>query len=349
MAQTRDIVSILAINVSRIGDTLLTTPALRAIARAYPGARLTFLGHPKRAEVIEHLPYLDSVGTITKKSAPWRGRLGSLFGGKAYDLAFVFGFDAALVAYALRVAKKVVAFRQRDESLNARLYRAVELPPPMSVHAVDYLLTLTASLGIEPASRNLDFALSADEVRWARQQLQPLRAQDRRPLIGLQVASFPTKAYRDWPLDHFTALAERICAAWPQSHFLIFGGGEEKQRTARLAEQLGGAATLYAGRLTLRQTAALMNETDLYVGVDTGPTHIMGALHRPLVALYHGYSPSRLLAPLDHPCAYIVDHPLADRGATPETPMAAISVDQVWQTVVRALTEHPPTRQAPPR
>jgi hypothetical protein len=47
-----------------------------------------------------------------------------------------------------------------------------------------------------------------------------------------------------------------------------------------------------------------MNQLDLYVGVDTGPTHIMGALHRPMVALYHGYSPSRLLAPLEHPSLY---------------------------------------------
>jgi len=40
--------SILFINVSRIGDTLLATPALRALARAWPGARLlavTGLGH----------------------------------------------------------------------------------------------------------------------------------------------------------------------------------------------------------------------------------------------------------------------------------------------------------------
>ncbi|HMX22417.1 MAG TPA: glycosyltransferase family 9 protein, partial [Accumulibacter sp.] len=162
------------------------------------------------------------------------------------------------------------------------------------------------------------------------------------PLIGLQVASFPTKAYRDWPLEHFAALTDRIRDAWPHAHFLIFGGSLEKKRTAELTGYLGQASTLYAGRLTLRQTASLMNELDLYVGVDTGPTHIMGALHRPLVALYHGYSPSRVLAPLDHPCAYIVDHPLADLGATPETPMSDITVDRVWQTVEQALAEHPP-------
>ncbi|MBL8523737.1 MAG: hypothetical protein JNN20_08615, partial [Betaproteobacteria bacterium] len=49
---------VLAINVTRIGDTLLATPALRALAAFFPNARITCLGHPKRVEVVEHLPYL---------------------------------------------------------------------------------------------------------------------------------------------------------------------------------------------------------------------------------------------------------------------------------------------------
>jgi len=79
-----------------------------------------------------------------------------------------------------------------------------------------------------------------------------------------------------------------------------------------------------------------MDHTDLYVGVDTGPTHLMGALHRPMVALYHGYSPSRVLKPLDHPCLTVVDHPLAD-SFTETASMADISVDHVWNAVTRAL------------
>src|SRR5438132_6775977 len=49
-----------------------------------------------------------------------------------------------------------------------------------------------------------------------------------------------------------------------------------------LSERLGPRATLYAG-LCLRETAAVMNLTDLFVGVDTGPTHLMSAFDVPLV------------------------------------------------------------------
>jgi len=101
--------SFLFINVARIGDTLLATPAMRAITSAHPGCHITALAHPKRAEVLQGLAFLAHIGGITKNTAPWRGRLG----GRRYDYAVVYGFDEALVAYALRVADRVVAFRQR--------------------------------------------------------------------------------------------------------------------------------------------------------------------------------------------------------------------------------------------
>ncbi|MBI4755345.1 MAG: glycosyltransferase family 9 protein [Betaproteobacteria bacterium] len=382
----QDVRSILVINVSRIGDTLLVTPALRAIAAAFPGAAITCLAHPKRAEVLEHLPFVARVGRIDKRRAPFLGWLP----GKAYDLAFVFGFDRPLVAYALRVARRVVAFRQGDPALDRRLAVDVAEPPAMSRHAVFMRLALLEPLGIAPAGLALAWRVTAEEAAWARATLArelpegvaegvaaglgrrgsgaegsggetgggapgeagavaaaaahpgtPAHGQEAAasagPLIGLQVASFPTKAYRDWPIEHFQALCERILARWPNAHFLIFGGSLERRRTAALARRFDGHATLFAGRLTLRQTAALMDRTDLYVGVDTGPTHIMGALHRPMVALYHCHSPARLLAPLEHPCCRAIDHPRAGEGCGPQTPMAEIAVDTVWHAVEEAL------------
>ena len=336
---------ILYINVSRIGDTLLMTPAVKAVAARWPHAEIDLLAHPKREEVLRSLPFVRRVGGITKNLAPVRGRLTALTG-KPYDLAFVCNFDAPLVEYALRVAKRVVAFRQPDSTLDERLYRAVEHPALQTTHAVDIQLLLPAAVGVEPAGKALSYRVTREEEHWAASFLAEHVSANDHPLVGLQVASFPTKAYRDWPPSHFSDLCRRIRAAWPGAHFLIFGGDLEQDRTEALAAELGVAATLCAGRLTLRETAALMNRVDLYVGVDTGPTHLMGALQRPMVALYHGYSPSRVLAPLDHPCLHAIDHPLADR-CTPEADMADISVDRVWAAVQQALKEHATETRAP--
>jgi heptosyltransferase III len=330
---------ILAINVSRIGDTLLAIPALRAIAQAYPQAEITVLGHPKRVEVLEHLPFLHQVGSISKRWAPMRGWLK-----KEYELAFVWGYDAALVAYALRSAHSVVAFRQADEKLNRKLFKVVEPYLFQSSHAVNLAMTIPAAIGIVTSGHRLAYHITEQEAYWAKKTLSTNLPEKATPLIGLQIASFPTKAYRDWPLDNFFALCERLLKTYPNTHFLIFGGTEESLRTEALKRHLGNTATLYAGRLSIRETAALMSVTDLYIGVDTGPTHIMSAFDIPMVVMYHCISSSKNTGPLDHPCAYLIDHP-AGSGCSEWVSMSDISVDTVFQQAKLALTEHPPKTQ----
>src|SRR6267154_661305 len=332
--------SFLFINVARIGDTLLATPAMRAIAAAHPGCRITALAHPKRAEVLRGLPFIARVGSITKNTAPWRG----LLGGRRYDYALVYGFDEALVAYALRVAGSVVAFRQHDQALNRRLYRCVDEPPAGAEHAVLHRLRLVAALGVPAAGRRLAYSVTPDEATAARARLTAEAPANAFPLVGMNVATFPTKLFRRWPIEQFGELSARVAAEWPHAHVLIFGGDEEQEGARRLKERLGDRATLFAGRLTLRESAALMSQTDVYLGLDTGLTHIMSAFDIPLLALYHCRIPSRQIAPLDHPRLYALDHPRLGGDCTESTPMSEITVDAVLAQVRRALTEHPPRR-----
>lgn len=332
----------LVINVSRIGDTLLATPAIRAVAAAFEGARVTCLAHPKRAEVLRNLPFIHQVGAITKKRAPLLGWLGS----KRYDLAFVYGFDAPLVAYALRVARRVIAFQQGVPSIDARLYRAVPPPPFQSAHSVNLNLVLPAAVGVAPRGLALSYRVVEEESTWAAATLARRLPPGAWPLVGLQMASFPTKGYRDWPAENFGALCERLLSRYSRAHLLIFGGKLEQERTEALHRRFPGRSELFAGTLTLRQTAALMSRLDLYVGVDTGPTHIMGTMGIPMVVLYHCYSPSRLIAPLDHPCLFMVDHPRPPSECTPDTPMGEITVDAVWSQVERALARSPRAAEA---
>lgn len=328
--------SILVINVSRIGDTLFMTPAIRALSRAWPAARITLLGHPKRMEVLQHLPEAARVGPITKHRARWKGWLPF----RRYDLAVVYGFDRPLVAYALRVARQVVAFRQGDSRLDQRLYRCIERPGFQSMHLAESPLLLTRALAVPDAGLRLSYVVTADEQDQARQFVRTRLPRPSSPLIGFQIASFPTKGYRDWPAERFIELAQRIFQRWPQAHLLCLGGPLERERTAAVAVQFPGRATNVAGSLTLRQSAALMNELDLYVGVDTGPTNIMGALNRPMVALYHCYLPSRFLRPMERTQCYVIDHPRTE-GCSPETPMGELSVDPVWAKVQEALAAFP--------
>lgn len=340
---------VLVINVTRIGDTLLATPALRALAAFFPNARITCLGHPKRVEVVEHLPYLAKVGGIDKRRALYRG-WGDVLRGPEYDWAFVWGEDEALVRYALRKAKHVVAARQRSDALNAKLFAAVALPHRPDVHAVAWTLALVEAVGVPAQGYRLDYRVTDDEriAAAARLAHDGVTAAGNGPLIGMQVASFPTKPYRDWPIAHFTELAKRVLAEWPRAQFLLYGSADDHTRIAPLVAALPGHATSYAGRLTLRQTVAVMSHTDLYIGVDTGPTHLFSALQKPMVVLYHPALPSGKFRPLQHAALHVIDHSRAGEKVDESVPIGEIGVETVFAAVSDALNGRVSTRPGLP-
>ncbi len=323
---------ILIINVTRIGDTLFGVPSIRAIAQYYPGAEITVLAHPNRYEVLEHLPYVQHVGGITKKSAWYRGWFG-----KQYDKAFVYGFDVPLIRYAARASRELVAYRQPDASVNKLITIKVQPPPFKSDHVVRQMLELPKAVGITTQNLRIDLVLTEAEKSWARQKLDSSGFTTSHILVGFQTTSFHTRPYRDWPIENFWDLASRISEQYPNARFVLFGGRDGLERNQALAAELGDRCVSFANQLSLRETAAIMSCLNVYVGVDTGPTHIMSTFDIPLVGLYHALSKTHHTGPLQHPQDYCINHPANEEDADDTIPMAAISVDQVYKQVHKAL------------
>jgi len=327
---------VLIINVTRIGDTLLATPAIRAIAIHFPNADITCLGHPQRYTVLQNLPYLAKVGAISKKTAWMRGWK-DVSTEHEFDIAFVWGQDTALVKYALRKARKVVAERQQDIALNAKLALAFDLPLPNSIHAVARFLSMIEVCGIHSQCYQLDYVVTSAERQAATNKLRAALGGVNFPTIGFQVASFATKAWRDWPINRFIELGLQIVQAHPNARFVCFGAPGDKARINELAGALRGRVVNFAGQTPLRESAAIMSQLDLYVGVDTGPSHLFSTLKKPMVVLYHPIIPSALYKPLNHPALFAIDHPLASPTCRDKVPMNDISVATVWKAVARAL------------
>jgi heptosyltransferase-3 len=235
----------------------------------------------------------------------------------------------------------VVAFRQKNERINNRLFKAVEPAPHNVEHGVDQLLRLPAALGIRAASRALTFQATPDEKAAVRRRLvSGGMSEQATPLVGFVIESFPTKPYRDWDVAHFGELARHISDENAGAHFVLLGGHIKAEKVAHLERLLAKRLTVLAGRLSLRETGAVMANLDLYVGVDTGPTHLAGALQVPMVAMYHCKHPARFLAPPEHPRLTALEHPDLDTDrCTEHSSLSKITVDRVWQAVQRRLAE----------
>ncbi|MBF0460463.1 MAG: glycosyltransferase family 9 protein [Magnetococcales bacterium] len=328
--------NILVINVARIGDTLLITPILRAIKQAYPHHQLGCLAHPKRMTVLTGLPFIDTLDSITPHSQWWRGRFVRQ---RPWDAALVYGQDAALIRYAARVATRVVAFQQRDSASTALLHPAVP-HPTQPIHAVAGRMLLPEALGIHSTDPALAYQVLPTEAAWAKNWLTTQRVNQSGPLVGLQFTSFATKSYRDWPLSHFIDLAETLLAHFPGTRFFPLGDQHNRTKETAFCSRFPQHTVRTSGLFNLRESAAIMQNLDLYVGVDTGPTHLAGALGIPMVALYHCRFPGRNLMPLGRPHVRILEHPHLDDGdCSAQSPMSDIPVAAVWEAVQSVLAE----------
>lgn len=319
---------ILVVLVTRIGDTLLATPTLRALRERWPAARITVVVHPKRMDLLKNLPFVDAL-------RPWGAGFrmtARLLPGRRHDLAFVFSSDRRQIAAARACADHVVAFGSPAEGDEATTF----VSDPVGLHAARARAALVGAAGVEPRDFRLAFALDTAEMRWAAEARREIGGA---PLVALQLHSFPTKKHRDWPLAHFTALVEKILEVHPQARFVITGDAATTPSAERLIAGFGDRVVDRSGRLDLRHTAALLSVCDLYVGVDTGPTHLAGAVGVPMVALYHAAYPGRNLAPIGHTACRVLEHPATGAAGAEAADMADIPPAEVARAALELIAE----------
>jgi len=90
---------------------------------------------------------------------------------------------------------------------------------------------------------------------------------------------------KQWPLVNFAELGIRLHVRYG-AVLLLFGGPGERAMGQTLASQIGPAALTSIGETSLRQTAALMELCQVYIGNDSGPTHMAAAMGTPVVAIF---------------------------------------------------------------
>lgn len=337
---------ILAIHVARIGDTLLTSAALRHLARTYPNAKIDFLGHAKRIEVLQNLPYLHHVGAISKKSACFKGWCAKLMGRKPYDLAFVWGHDAELVAYARRVSKRLVISRQLDKAANQLADQVIEFPNDTNLLAeaedkplAQWILDVVEQ-GTQTKAANwyTDYVVTAKEARFAKTCLAQHAGDKHVEFIGLVVESHPAGAHRDWPIQNFVALAEQLVVENPNRYFVLIGGVLPESKVQALQIKLGNRLINLSGELSLRQSAAIINALNLYIAVDTGPSHIAAAVGTPSVVMFHCMRAGEyLLAPRYPLRLSIVNHPTGREACTLNASMSQITTSTILDAARQQL------------
>jgi ADP-heptose:LPS heptosyltransferase len=268
---------LLAIRPRALGDVVLTTPALRALRRGHPDARIDVLTDARYAPLLGVLPEIDRVLHFGRTTAgtldlAWRLRR------ERYDQVIdFFGNPRSALVTALAGAGRALGYdlRGRRYAYHATVPRNVVAPGHRAEYAAASHVRLAVAAGGLDDGVDVRLALPEAMRTRAREDLERAGAGSGRA-VGLVAAG--TWASKTWPLSHFAALARMLTAA---GHALvaITGPGEEHV-TARLARLAPGVQPLPPAHDVV-QLAANVAELRALVGTDSGPRHLAAAFGVP--------------------------------------------------------------------
>jgi ADP-heptose:LPS heptosyltransferase len=121
----------------------------------------------------------------------------------------------------------------------------------------------------------------ASEVDW-RCLAERLGIDSNRPFAVIAPgASMPRRV---WPTESWSKVSEWIEASGFQ--IVLLSGPSDKAIAERLHEMNGGRGVLVAGNTDLIESAALLSHANLFLGSDSGPGHLAGALGVPTIVLF---------------------------------------------------------------
>jgi ADP-heptose:LPS heptosyltransferase len=265
----------------RLGNTLLATAPVGALAEALPGVALDFVGGPLAPAVLAGLG-IRRFRTVARSDSwkPWRLlRLARELRRERYDAAIHLSTATGSLG-ALLVAASGAPHRIGVRRTDGNVFFTSAVEAPQEDHKVDQLLALLATLGIE-ARGERRLALGADEREAAAKTLRERFGLAAGSPIAIFVGSRARKG-KAWPLPAFA----RVAAGLRDQHvpLLVFLGPEERAREAEIRAALGPAH--YVDEPDLRKVAALLAACRAVLTPDAGPMHLAVASGAPTVAVF---------------------------------------------------------------
>lgn len=338
---------ILLVKMSSMGDIFHTFPAVTDFKEKYPEAIIDWVVEEGFAEIAAWHPAVRRVIPIGlrrwlkardkiswREFSRWRSAIGEEFYDHVVDAQGL--VKSALIA---RCAKSTgisgYDSASARESMSSWLYRC-RYSVAKDQHAVSRTRQLFGRIFSYEPMAHINFGIHQN---FAHINKNP------RKLIFIIGTSWTTKL---WSTIHWQALAAIAIA---QGYHLEIIWGSESERL--IADQIIAVcpdATRSQHRMSITTIAEKLVEAAGVIGLDTGFSHLAGALETPTIALYGATSPSKVGLIGDHTCNLRTDKvldcmPCHKRScrwlpeASLDTPpcMTGISADNVWHTLKEKL------------
>ncbi|MDD5409898.1 MAG: putative lipopolysaccharide heptosyltransferase III [Methylobacter sp.] len=279
---------ILVVVMQYLGDVLLTTPLFHSLRQAYPDAQIDVLVYSNTASMLEGNPDISHIITTPNrpKLADYRQLFRQLF--RRYDFAmvtqtgdrpFLYGLLAAPLRIAAIPPKNTKGWWKRFFA-----QRWIEFDDD-NTHTVLQHLKLLDLIDV-PRSYSL-VPPQIGNVHQLTEQF-PFLADNNGYAV---LHPHPQWTYKQWTVDGWVEIGHYLKEIGVK---LVLSGGPAKEEidyVANIQRQLPEDTINLAGQVSLAQLAYIITQAKLYIGPDTGITHLAASTGIPVIALYGPTNP----------------------------------------------------------
>ncbi|MGO9013656.1 MAG: glycosyltransferase family 9 protein [Dissulfurispiraceae bacterium] len=277
--------NILVVSSTAIGDTLLSTPAIRALRERYPQAKIIAHFNAWNAVLFENNPHIDGI-------IPYQGgykrflRTILEFRKHNFDLALIFHGNepqATPMAY-LSGARFIIKVPMSREYGFLLSNTSNGFDKSRDYHAIDVRMKAASFIGCSGENREMVLLSDEGDRAAASNYLSRLGMDENAILIGLQVGA--ATLYKMWPHHKFVELGKRLLQLNPDIRILVTGSPRERKLCSAVAHEIGDRAFSTAAEVSLKTLRGLIERMNLLVTNDTGTMHMAIALKTKTVSLF---------------------------------------------------------------
>jgi predicted lipopolysaccharide heptosyltransferase III len=279
-------VNIVLLQLKRIGDLILTTPAIDAVRKKFPEARITLAIASECRDLAPAIPNVDRLLIVRRN---WRD-IPVFLSVAMHRFEFCVDFTrndrSAVLAYLSRAKKRIAAHRPHGEP-EARTRVYTDFTERMgSLHTIDYHLALLRPLGIENAPTNLHLNIPSAARHKAQTLLRQAKIDNQFAVLHPGAA----RAEKFWEADRWVELINR---ARPKIDIVLTGTRSqfEQEHIQQIKAKLGEVIADLSGRTDLLTFAALIAQARLLVTVDSAAMHLAAATQTPQIVLFGPTNP----------------------------------------------------------
>lgn len=254
---------LLLLRFSSIGDLVLTTPVIRALARQ-TDFEIHLLTKKKFAPVLEHNPYLSKIHTFEQEVDEVLSYL------KKEQYSFLIDLHKNLRSYRVRLTLGVKAYDFPKKNIEKWLMVNFKINRLPEQHIVDRYFEAVSPLGVAKDGEGLDYFFDPEEKLLVQLPANYL-------VIVLGAAHFTKQI----PIHKIIELIQLLSLP-----VVLIGGPEETEKGKAIHAQFPEKVTNLAGSLTLGQSARTIKGARMVLTPDTGMMHVAAAFKKPILVLW---------------------------------------------------------------